>query len=208
MKVLFFVFNFILLAAFLFTGVNSFSQEAPTSAPAPTSDSPDKKLESKEDANQEAASNEEDSEGKKKDGEIISFESYLQRLTSIPNIIQRRDPFETQPHPYLKKFSHVEKEKDSGIAPPLQRFPSKNYKVKAVLIGHGTPRALISIPNENKRTWIVKEGALFGNRGGKINAINRKGLRVVEEVINSEGERAKIELELEVTKKEEKRGAK
>ena len=137
--------------------------------------------------------------------EVMSFESYLQKLTSIPNIIERRDPFETKPHPYMKKFSEIDREIDIKSAPPLQRFPAKNYIVKAVLLGQGTPRALVSAPSIEKKTWIVKIGSSFGNRGGKINKINKKGLYVVEDVINSEGEKAKIELELEIGKKEERK---
>ena len=131
--------------------------------------------------------------------DLITLENYFQRLTSIPNIMNRRDPFETQAHPYAKKFSAIDrKEVDIESVPPLQRFPIKSYNVNAVLIGRGTPRALVSIPQVNNKTWIVKAGSLFGNRGGKIDRITKKGLHVIEEVINSEGDKSKVELEIPV----------
>ena len=51
-----------------------------------------------------------------------TIESYLQSISSVPDVLSRRDPFEQPPPPFQVRAVPVDTGIDPG-APVLQRFP-------------------------------------------------------------------------------------
>ena len=86
----------------------------------------------------------------------------------------RRDPFE----PLVKKG---ENKKNNNIPlTPLQRFDLSQYRLQAVLIGKGEPRAMVGAPDG--KTYILALGTKIGKKEGVVKQINRESV-LVEEVV-------------------------
>ncbi|PLX86559.1 MAG: hypothetical protein C0618_08760 [Desulfuromonas sp.] len=85
----------------------------------------------------------------------------------------RRDPFE----PLIKPESKV---REAAVPlTPLQRFDLGQFRLQAVLIGKGEPRAMVSAPDG--KTYILSPGIKIGKREGVVMEINREAV-LVEEV--------------------------
>lgn len=84
----------------------------------------------------------------------------------------RRDPFE----PLVKKGA---KTRTSNVPlTPLQRFDLGQYRLQAVLIGKGVPRAMVSAPDG--KTYILSPGIKIGKREGVVTAITRESVQIEE----------------------------
>lgn len=125
------------------------------------------------------------------DDQPVSVEEFLQALSSVPRVLDRRDPFEQAKPSYLK-----EDKKESEIVearaevateelPPAERFNITEYIVKAVLLGDKTPRALVAAPDGTM--LIVNQSARLGNKNGEVERIDRSGVQVVEKIKNNFG---------------------
>ena len=115
-----------------------------------------------------------------------TIESYLQSISSVPDVLSRRDPFEQPPPPFQVRAAPAETGIDPG-APVLQRFPIQEYVVVAVLLGDVYPRALIRPPSGTKSVLIVKEKDRLGNHGGIISKINQSGIVVTQKKRDESG---------------------
>lgn len=131
-----------------------------------------------------------------------SIEDFLQNLSTVPKVLDRRDPFEESKPSFIK-----EEKLDNGIGeamaitandelPPLERYPAEQYRVKAVLLGDKYPRALVLAPNGG--TAIVKESARLGDKNGVIERIDRTGIQVLEKIKNTFGSYDNVTVNLPV----------
>lgn len=84
----------------------------------------------------------------------------------------RRDPFE----PLVKKGE--KKGPSTEPLTPLQRFDLGQFRLQAVLIGKGAPRAMVSAPDG--KTYILSPGIKIGKREGVVTAITRESVQVEE----------------------------
>lgn len=123
--------------------------------------------------------------------ESSSVEDFLQNLSSVPKVLDRRDPFQEGKPSFLK-----EEKVDSGVdeatarisgdeIPPLERYALEQYAVKAVLLGDQYPRALLKTPDG--MVAIVKENSRLGDKNGVIEKIDRNGIQVLEKIRNTFG---------------------
>lgn len=143
----------------------------------------------------------------------MSVEDFLQRLSSVRNVLRRRDPFEDTEPEFVKKFRASEEalrrqkeaerlrqlelsknqqstepvvEINPEDLPPLERFPSEEYEIVAVLMGGNSPKALVRVPKDGG-TRIVQTKMALGDRGGVISEITPDGLVVDEKIRNNFG---------------------
>jgi hypothetical protein len=101
----------------------------------------------------------------------------------VPGAVLRRDPFVESSPPFDIPLE-VNGEYQSSI-PVMERFPLTDYEVVAVLLGDRYPRALVRLPEKEKRkVVVVKVRDKLGNRKGEIIKITREGL-VVQQAIRS-----------------------
>jgi len=84
----------------------------------------------------------------------------------------RRDPFE----PLIKK-GDVNNRSDVPLT-PLQRFDLGQFRLQAVLIGKGAPRAMVSAPDG--KTYILSPGIKIGKREGVVTQITREAVQIEE----------------------------
>lgn len=196
------------------------SEEGKAEAAAPKSraNSNAKKSESEDEADAgEVASDEEksSSEDPTNDGWIkpmsngedlaqgMTVEEFLQRLSSVRNVLTRRDPFEDTEPEFIRRIrlererrlkeqmKEQNKEPEATVVinpedlPPLERFPTEQYQIIAVLLGSNSPRAMVRIPNGGNR--IVQRGMSLGDRGGAITQITVDGVVVQEKIKNNFG---------------------
>lgn len=113
------------------------------------------------------------------DGEReITIEEFLQKLSTVPDVMGRRDPFVKAAPPFN---AVVQGDEIIPNAPLLERYPLKEYSVIAVLLGDKYPRALIRLPSRDKSAvLIVREKDKLGNRGGIITRISKDGVTVLQ----------------------------
>ncbi len=132
----------------------------------------------------------------------MSAEDFLQRLSTVRNVLRRRDPFEDTEPEFVKKMrasrglKPKEEEEDDEPKeevvinpedlPPLERFPAEQYEVLAVLVGRKNPRALVRIPGSGGNR-VVQKNMAIGDRGGVISDISTEGLVVDEKIRNNFG---------------------
>ena len=91
----------------------------------------------------------------------------------------RRDPF--VPLTQIRKPVG-----DSGEPmTPLQRFELGQYRLLAVIVGKGEPRAMVQAPDG--KTYILKEGLKIGKNGGVIIDINSYVIQVEEKYYDFSG---------------------
>ena len=84
----------------------------------------------------------------------------------------RRDPFE----PLIKKDGG-NRNNDVPLT-PLQRFDIGQFRLQAVLIGKGRPRAMVSAPDG--KTYILTPGIKIGKREGVVTGITRESVQIDE----------------------------
>ncbi len=108
----------------------------------------------------------------------LSIEEFLQNLSTVPEVVTRKDPFVALTPP----FTLPEKAVDVGLnAPVLERYPVAQYGIVATLLGDQYPRALVKLPEaENGKVLIVKEKDKLGSNGGVIAKILKDGLLVMQ----------------------------
>jgi hypothetical protein len=114
------------------------------------------------------------------DGQEITIEEFLQKLSTVPDVVGRKDPFVTAGPP----FEIPKKEDENAIsmsAPVLERYPILQYAVVATLLGDEYPRALLKLPAAEKgKVLIVKVKDKLGNKGGVISKILKDGVVVLQ----------------------------
>jgi Tfp pilus assembly protein PilP len=107
--------------------------------------------------------------------EDVSIEEFLQKLSTVPDVTSRRDPFVIPIAPYQLDIG----EKNNNATPVLERYAVHQYSVVATLLGDEYPRALIKLPKaEGERVLIVKEKDRLGTNNGVIVGIQKDGLMV------------------------------
>lgn len=83
----------------------------------------------------------------------------------------RRDPFK----PLIQKKQKIAKEvnkKSQRIKGPLERFELDQYRLIAIMVVKGTPRAMIKAPDG--KGYTVKVGQYIGMNDGKVKKIETK----------------------------------
>jgi Tfp pilus assembly protein PilP len=113
----------------------------------------------------------------------ITIEEFLQKLSTVPDVVTRRDPFVKSPPPFTPIQQQASGDEIIPSAPVLERYPLKDYAIVAVLLGDQYPRALIKLPSkEQGKVLIVREKDKVGNKGGVITRITKEGLVVLQSV--------------------------
>lgn len=115
-------------------------------------------------------------------GAAVTVEEFLQSLSTVPGVAERRDPFQQLPPPFASS-SDMSAGPVSEDAPPLERHSLTDYEVVAVLIGDRYPRALVRLPKEGtgpQKVVILKEKDRIGNRKGLVARITKTGVFVRE----------------------------
>ena len=85
----------------------------------------------------------------------------------------RRDPFV----PLVRKIKkpNIKPKRDLG---PLEKYELSQFRLLAMLIIEGTPRAMVKAPDG--KSYTVKPGDLIGPNGGKVKRIETKKMVVDE----------------------------
>lgn len=111
----------------------------------------------------------------------ITIEEFLQKLSTVPDVTTRRDPFVKAPPPF--NLVQVNADEIVPSAPVLERYPLKEYNILAILLGDRYPRALVRLPQrENGKVLIVREKDKLGNKGGIITRISKDGVTVLQSI--------------------------
>ena len=111
----------------------------------------------------------------------MTVEQYLQTLSTVPGVVSKRDPFEVPEPPFTPPPAVVAQSDVDLSAPVLERYPTGEYTVLAVLIGDKYPRALIKLPSsEQGKVVIVREQDKIGNKKGVIARISQDGVHVAQ----------------------------
>ena len=131
-------------------------------------------------------------DGKRVDSKTV--EEYIQKLTSIPSVFERRDPFVKSGPPFTAP--RREDEESPIASTELERHAVLEYKIIAVMLGDLYNRALILSPE--KRTFIIREKDRLGNRRGIIKSISINSIQVVEKIKRQDGTRTTQEIALAV----------
>lgn len=107
--------------------------------------------------------------------EDVSIEEFLQKLSTVPDVTSRRDPFVIPIAPYQLDVG----EKNTNATPVLERYAVHQYSVVATLLGNEYPRALIKLPKtEGERVLIVREKDRLGTNSGVVVGIQKDGIMV------------------------------
>ncbi len=88
--------------------------------------------------------------------------------------IGKRDPFQS----LLNRERETKKKTTRVKLTPIQKFDLVQFRLQAVLIGKGTPKAMISAPDG--KTYIVSPGIKIGKRSGVVTDITQAGIHVQE----------------------------
>jgi hypothetical protein len=135
-----------------------------------------------------------------------TIEEFLQSLSTIKEVVTRRDPFAEYSPPFRDDVpKNGSNEPDPNApdmsAPILERYTIAEYEVVAVLLGDLYPRALLRLPGEgggNRKVVIVKEADKLGNRKGVISKITLEGIYVQQAQRSAHGFVDKTEVLLKV----------
>lgn len=136
----------------------------------------------------------------------ISIEEFLQSLSTVPGVTDRRDPFQAAKPP----FELAKSDADLALnASPLERYQVERYTVLATLTqDNRVPRALIKLPESEKRSVVmVKLFDRLGNRRGTITSIGMRGITVLQNQRSALGFVDKTEIFLPVGGVKEVEGA-
>ncbi len=93
--------------------------------------------------------------------------------------VGQRDPFDS----LLRKEAEARQEKAPKT--PLEKFDLGQFRVQAILIGKGVPRAMASAPDG--KNYILKPGLKIGKNNGVITDINKSAIVVEESTIDLAG---------------------
>jgi type IV pilus assembly protein PilP len=115
---------------------------------------------------------------------VNETEEVEERPTFVYSPTGRRDPFQ----PLVTKEKKVRDEKVPLT--PLQRFDLGQFRLQAVLIGKGAPRAMVSAPDG--KTYILSPGIKIGKRDGVVTEITREAVLVEEVDYDVSGTGSKI----------------
>jgi hypothetical protein len=148
-------------------------------------------------------------------GKELTIEEFLQSLSTVKEVVQRRDPFAEMAPPFDNLTPQSNGDDPNApvmSAPILERYPITDYEVVAVLLGDQYPRALLRLPGDtgspDRKVVIVKEADKLGNRKGVIAKITLEGLVVQQAQRSAHGFVDKTEVLLKVgAKAEEQRRA-
>jgi Tfp pilus assembly protein PilP len=138
-------------------------------------------------------------------GEESTIEDFLQSLSTVSDVVKRRDPFAELPPPFemittTNSSVDVDTNAPNMSAPILERYSISAYEVVAVLLGDQYPRALIGLPAEgaSRKVVIVREADKLGNRKGVITKIKLEGVYVQQAQRSAHGFVDKSEVLLRV----------
>jgi hypothetical protein len=138
-------------------------------------------------------------------GKDATIEEFLQSLSTVKDVVTRRDPFAEFPPPFETPHATNMGDSDPNApdmsAPILERYTIAEYEVVAVLLGDLYPRALLRLPGEgggNRKVVIVKEADKLGNRKGVISKITLEGIYVQQAQRSAHGFVDKTEVLLKV----------
>lgn len=138
-------------------------------------------------------------------GKDATIEQFLQSLSTVDKVMERKDPFAELPPPFeTAAVTNERGESDPGApnmsAPLLERYTIAEYEVVAVLLGDQYPRALLRLPAEGtgRKVVIVKEADKLGNRKGVISKITLEGIYVQQAQRSAHGFVDKTEVLLKV----------
>lgn len=116
----------------------------------------------------------------------VTVEEFLQKLSTVPDIVTRKDPFVEATPPFAT--TRVIDSQVNISAPVMQRYAADTYTVVAVLLYDEYPRALVRLPDiEKNKVVVVREKDKLGNRGGVITRIGTEGVVVVQNQRSSMG---------------------
>ena len=125
----------------------------------------------------------------------LSIEEFLQNLSTVQDVMTRKDPFIQAPPP----FEIPRPDAGNLNAPVLERYPVGSYSVVAVLLGEQYPRALLRLPeSEQSKVVIIKEKDKLGNKGGVVSKIIKEGLVITQNQRSPLGFVDKTEVRLKV----------
>lgn len=135
-----------------------------------------------------------------------TIEDYLQSLSTVQNVVTRKDPFLTVGAPFQAPTPEatvvtIDEELPVMSAPVLERYRMSAYEVVAVLLGDKYPRALVRLPaseGSTRKVVIVREGDKLGNREGVITKITTAGVAVTYPHRSRKGVVTKVENLLQV----------
>ena len=143
-------------------------------------------------------------------GADMSVEEFLQRLSSVRRVLDRRDPFEEtvpsfaqKPTTTIVEETRVNAEEaiveiNADDVPPLQRYNAKEYIVIATLLGNSKKAALVKMPERAGTAELIYMDQRIGNKGGKVVEISQRGIVVEERIKNTFGSFDDIRTDLPV----------
>jgi Tfp pilus assembly protein PilP len=140
-------------------------------------------------------------------GATVARAEDMQSISSIKDVMKRRDPFARAQSPYKPIVevapveAPVEAERPMDAidpnAPDLLRYPFEQYRVLAILLGDVYPRALVSTPE--RKVFVVREKDKLGNRKGIIRRIQEGAITLVEETRTKSGAIDRVESRLGIS---------
>ncbi len=93
--------------------------------------------------------------------------------------IGQRDPFES----LLLKEKKARKAGEPKT--PLEKFDLGQFRIQAILIGKGVPRAMVSAPDG--KNYILKPGLKIGKNSGVIKDITKTSIVIEESSLGPDG---------------------
>lgn len=103
----------------------------------------------------------------------VSTDIKVEQPEYVYSPIGRRDPFAPLVQKIKKMSTKPEKEKG-----PLEKFELSQFRLMALLIIQGTPRAMVKAPDG--KSYTVKPGDLIGSNGGIVKRIETKTVVIDE----------------------------
>lgn len=126
---------------------------------------------------------------------------FFEGKTSIPNILEIRDPFQSD----LKIIELKESENKGYLRDgvytnidPVEESLLNEFDITGILMGEN--RRAIAKTKDGK-TFIIKEGMNLGTNNGIVKAILPGGVVIVEKIVNVYGEDEYIETIIPLTNK-------
>jgi len=95
-------------------------------------------------------------------------------LEFVYSPVGKRDPFT----PLIQQVNK-EVKKPRKISGPLEKFELSQFRLLAMLIVQGTPRAMVKAPDG--KSYTIKPGDLIGPNGGVVKRIETKTFAIDEE---------------------------
>ncbi len=83
---------------------------------------------------------------------------------------------------------------------PLQKFDLGQFRLTAVIVGKGEPRAMVSAPDG--KSYILKKGIMIGKNNGKVVGIKKEAVLVDEKYYDFAGKVITKQQMIELPKRE------